>query len=607
MHLTANQVLARIKQSGTFDTMRTEMLAEFVASPQGQAFDKTVRALMQRMSDDSDMSRASDKHAYLERRLIEQLKHNGRMERMERDARNHWLSVPCYHKVGEAIERAVSQSRDSTEHKVRALHVDPPRMQSRGSRSHNYYRRGDVVAAFVPLDDSLCHAGGYICLQLEIDACDAVRNMYTVRDVDCARNRQTKWAVYWDQILAIKRPYEQVYRRGDQVYAVYRDDYGDSKVSSEYFPARIDAVGRDSLAVRYDAGGMAHVHYDEVFAAGRVGFMRQMSETRKRSGSEDAVVEVGGRFVPSFTGFWPETARPEVEKYGRVSRTRAKPEILVEHGREVREMRHVERQPVITYAQEESSGQHSSDMEIDSSATSPSPPRVEPIEKVIVQPTPVGKVQVQPKLVEQVEAPLRPTVQTHALPQPMVQTNAPPRPLVQTRPIAQIEALAKPTAKPPSPEEDGEIDMGGNEDGELNERTPEIRDTRVIRRSPSRSSSRWQRSPRYERPPSRSRSRSRWSSRSRDRSRSTRFDRSRDYSRRRYSERYNDEYRPQYRPRSRSRSVSRGRVRHAMSPPYHPVPYGLPPPPPPLDQTSRPYPPPDHYAPPGNQHRGDYH
>ncbi|KAJ2526840.1 hypothetical protein GGH20_003334, partial [Coemansia sp. RSA 1937] len=216
MHLTANQVLARIKQSGTFDTMRTDMLAEFVSSPQGQTFDKTVRALMQRMSEDSDMSRASDKHAYIERRLIEQLKHNGRMERMERDARNHWLSVPQYHKIGDAIERAIAQPRDATEHKVRALHVDPPRMQSRGSRSHNYYRRGDVVAAFVPLENSLCRTGGYICLQLEIDACDAVRNMYTVRDVDCARNGQTKWAVYWDQILAIKRPYEQVYRRGDQ-------------------------------------------------------------------------------------------------------------------------------------------------------------------------------------------------------------------------------------------------------------------------------------------------------------------------------------------------------------------------------------------------------
>ncbi|KAJ2195491.1 hypothetical protein IW144_003428 [Coemansia sp. RSA 522] len=588
MHLTANQVLARIKNAGTFDTMRTDMLAEFVSSPQGQTFDKTVRALMQRMSEDSDMSRASDKHAYIERRLIEQLKHNGRMERMERDARNHWLSVPQYHKIGDAIERAIAQPRDATEHKVRALHVDPPRMQSRGSRSHNYYRRGDVVAAFVPLENSLCRTGGYICLQLEIDACDAVRNMYTVRDVDCARNGQTKWAVYWDQILAIKRPYEQVYRRGDQVYSVYRDDYGESKVSSEYFPARVDTVGRDSLAVVYDAGGMAHVHYDEVFAAGRVGFMRQMSETRKRSGREDAVVEVGGRFVPSFTGFWPDTARPEVNKYGRVARTRAKPEMLVEHG-----SRETRREVEVMNEREDSPGQHSEDMEIDSSATSPSPLRVEHVAIAV----PVAQVAVKSTPVEQVEAPPRPTIQTNAPPQLIIQTNAPPRPMVHTRPIAQTEAPTKPTAKPLSPEEDGEIDMGGNEDGELKERTPEMRD-RVMRRSPSRSSSRWQRSPRYERQMSRSRSRSRWSSRSRDRSRSSRFDRSCDYSRR-YAGRH-DEYRPQYRPRSRSRSVSRGRARHAMSPPFHSAPYGLPPPPPPPDQAPRPYPPPE------NQHRRDY-
>ncbi|KAJ2343072.1 hypothetical protein IWW50_006178, partial [Coemansia erecta] len=476
MQLTAEQVLAQLKQTGTYDSMRQELLSEFTTSAQGQAFDKTVRTLLQRLSEDADTSRAGDKRAYFERRLVEQLKHNGRMDRMERDARNHWLSPERHPKLSDTIARAVSQLRDArapakstSSVATRALEVDPPRLPSNGARSvrrsHNYYRRGDSVAAFVPTESVLCRTEtGYICLTLDIEACDSVRNMYTVRDANAGVGGQRVWAVYWDQILAIKRPYEQVYRRGDQVYALFRDDYGDTSVSTEFYPARVDEVGRTSLCVRFDAGSaVAHVYYDEVFAAGRVGFMRQMSEARKRSGAADALVEANGRLVPSFTGFWPGTAEPGVSKYGRKPRFRQMPPILVEHGtrdanmawnqQHQQQQEALQQRPQIVYNPDvgASPGQHSSDMEIDSSATSPSPPRIQPVVAADSKP--------EPKLEPEVKH--NPAVSAVYAAQPND---------AHTRTTTTSTATAKPPVKTPSSEEEGEIDTGTNEEGELDER-----------------------------------------------------------------------------------------------------------------------------------------
>ncbi|KAJ2448027.1 hypothetical protein EV183_005626 [Coemansia sp. RSA 2336] len=500
MLLNAEQVLARIKQSGEFNAMRDEMLAAFTASEQGRAFDSTIRALLQRLSEDNDSARVSDKAAYFERRLVEQLSRNGRMERMERDARNYWFHKDKQAALNSAVQRAIGEARKegesaSTTKSIvsRPLEIDPPRLSSQGSsRSHNFYRRRDAVAAFVTLSNSLCtKAPQYICLALEIDACDSVKNMYTVYDTDAPASGQNRWSVYWDQLLAIKRPYEQVYRIGDQVYALFRDDYGtDTAVSTEFFPGRVEEVSKASLAVRFDTGDMCHVYYDEVFAAGRVGFMRQMSEERRRSGGADAMVEVGGRVIPSFTGFWPDAAQPALGKYGRKVRYRPMPPILVEHT--PCNLPVWKQQPEAA----PSPAQHSSDMDIDSSVGSPSPSKA-----------------------------------------------------VEAKPVA------KPLVPVPSSEEEGEIDVvsANNEDGEVANRpdsskwpsrTPESRDP----------SARWRsRSPAYHNGGSQyrrdSRSRSRWSNRSRD-SRS----RDGDYSHHRYSGRYHDEYRPRYRSRSRSRT-----------------------------------------------------
>ncbi|KAJ2626606.1 hypothetical protein H4R22_004749, partial [Coemansia sp. RSA 1290] len=503
MLLNAEQVLARIKSSGEFNAMRDEMLAAFTASEHGRAFDSTIRTLLQRLSEDSDSTRVSDKTAYFERRLLDQLSRNGRMERMERDARNYWLHKDKQAALNSTVQRAISEARKEGDSVsltksivTRPLEIDPPRLSSQGSsRSHNFYRRRDAVAAFVTLSNPLrTKAPQYICLALEIDACDSVKNMYTVYDADALASGQNRWSVYWDQLLAIKRPYEQVYRVGDQVYALFRDDYGtDTAVSTEFFPGRVEEVSKTSLAIRFDTGDMCHVYYDEVFAAGRVGFMRQMSEERRRSGGTDAVVEVGGRVIPSFTGFWPDTAQPALGKYGRKVRYRPMPPILVEHT-PCNTTSAWKQQPEAA----PSPTQHSSDMDIDSSVGSPSSSKA-------VEPKPA----------------------------------------------------AKPLVPVPSSEEEGEIDVASanNEDGEVVDRPGSSRWPSQTPESRNPTASWQSRSPTYRNGGSQyrrdSRSRSRWSNRSRDR----------DYSHRRYSGRYHDEYRPRYRSRSRTRSPPRSRSR----------------------------------------------
>ncbi|KAJ2743401.1 hypothetical protein GGI20_003763 [Coemansia sp. BCRC 34301] len=250
------------------------------------------------------------------------------------------------------------------------VEVDPPRVVSSGARTHNYYRRGDAVVAFVSLDNAMCERQpAYICVAAEVTACDAKRNMYTVRDPDAPSSEaaQNTWVVYWDQLLAIKRPYEVKYHVADQVYALFREDgSGDTAVSTEFFPGHVLSVGQLSLAVQFDSGALAHVYYDEVFAAGRVGFLRTHSAERRRLGAADSMVESSqGKFIPSFTGFWPNEAEPQLGKHGRKVRYRQKPPILVSQAPPPPEL-HAASSP-------------GSDMDIDNSSPEPLSPAPQPV------------------------------------------------------------------------------------------------------------------------------------------------------------------------------------------------------------------------------------
>ncbi|PIA15373.1 hypothetical protein COEREDRAFT_82120 [Coemansia reversa NRRL 1564] len=347
MSLTAEQVLEKTQQNGSFDKLRKELFEAFISSERCKAFEKNVNVLLQTISEDPEMRWTKDKAKFLERQLLEHFERNRELERIDKDARNFWLVPERRNRLNNCITQGIEELCDSgtsTEDRIkrrkvvtRSLELDPPRLPPRGSRGasrgHNYYRRGDSVAAFLATTDALCQTSQYICLLMEVSACDALKGSYTVEDLDkTGTDEQHTWVVYWDQILAIKRPYEQVYRPGDQVYALFRDDYGgDAAVSTEFFPGRVEQVSQMVLAIQFDTGEICHVYYDEVFAAGRVGFMRQMSDERRKLNKADAMVEVNGRFLPSFTGFWPETAQPALGKHGHKVRYREPPHLLIEH------------------------------------------------------------------------------------------------------------------------------------------------------------------------------------------------------------------------------------------------------------------------------------
>ncbi|KAJ2802305.1 hypothetical protein H4S07_004724, partial [Coemansia furcata] len=376
--VSAEQVLAELKKNGTFDMMRQEMLSSFLGSSCSTEFDALVRSVLERVY--PDVTRGPDMNQELEKRLVRNLERQGALEQLEKDARNFWLTGDRSETTSKNIERAVGDLHGDEAECLSTLAVDPPRMSGgQGSRSHNYYRRGDGVVAFISLGDTLCERDApYICVAAEVTACDAVKNMYTVRDPDAGA--RSTWVVYWDQLLAIKRPYECKYHVGDQVYALYRDDRGaDTAVSTEFFPGHVLSVGQLSLAVRFDSGALAHVYYDEVFAAGRVGFLRNRSAERRRRREEGAMVENGlGRLVPSFTGFWPEEAAPELGKHERKVRYRQMPPILVAHeplpdigAKETRKSVDTE----VIISRHSSPG---SDMDIDNSSPEPQLPVVQP-------------------------------------------------------------------------------------------------------------------------------------------------------------------------------------------------------------------------------------
>ncbi|KAJ2643067.1 hypothetical protein GGF44_001355 [Coemansia sp. RSA 1694] len=387
----AQQVVARLKQNGTFDTMRQEMLASFLASARSTEFDDKVREILEREYADVSTMRGPELTRILERRLVSSLERQGVLAHLERDARNFWLSGERSAATKQKITLAIgdAQASGAAASIASLVDVDPPRIAGSGTRTHNYYRRGDAVVAFIALGSALCSPlAQYVCVAAEVAACDARRNMYTVRDpdadADAGSAAQNTWVVYWDQLLAIKRPYECTYHAGDQVYALFREDAGgDTAVSTEFFPARVHSVGALSLAVRFDAGGaLCHVYYDEVFAAGRVGFLRARSAERRRRGDGGAVVETPqGKEVPSFTGFWPAEAEPRLGKHGRKVRYRQKPPLLVA-------------QPQAKTAGEPlAASSPGSDMDIDNSSPEPppSPPPQLPPAGAAAAPTPVSE------------------------------------------------------------------------------------------------------------------------------------------------------------------------------------------------------------------------
>ncbi|KAJ2065242.1 hypothetical protein GGI17_000498 [Coemansia sp. S146] len=437
--VSAEQVLAKLKQDGTFDMMRQQMLSSFLGSSRSTEFDQLVKNVLERALPDIT-TRGPDLNQLLEKRVVRDLERQGTLDQLEKDARNFWLTGDRSDTTRKNIERAVGDLHSGGTECLSMLDVDPPRISGgQASRSHNYYRRGDTVVAFISLCDTLCEREPpYICVAAEVIACDAVKNMYTVRDPD-AGTRST-WVVYWDQILAIKRPYECKYQVGDQVYALYRDDRGaDTAVSTEFFPGRVQSVGQLSLAVKFDSGALAHVYYDEVFAAGRVGFLRNKSAERRRRREDGAMVETAkGRAVPSFTGFWPGDAAPELGKHGRKVRYRQMPPLLVAHepvpDTSAKERRKSLGTEAVNISRHSSPG---SDMDIDNSSPEP----------IVTAVQPVARPQQQPQQPQQQQ---RPTVN------------------------------AQPPARRPSPgsEEDGEI---GGEDGEC---TSDSAHRRIV--SPSR-------------------------------------------------------------------------------------------------------------------------
>ncbi|KAJ2467975.1 hypothetical protein GGI03_001269 [Coemansia sp. RSA 2337] len=379
--VSAEQVLAKLKQNGTFDMMRQQMLSSFLGSSRSSEFDLLVKDFLERALPDNT-TRGPDLNQLLEKRVVRDLERQGALEQLEKDARNFWLTGDRSDTTTKSIESAIGDLQSGGAECLSMLDVDPPRISGgQASRSHNYYRRGDTVVAFISLCDTLCEREPpYICVAAEVTACDAVKNMYTVRDPDAGA--RSTWVVYWDQLLAIKRPYECKYQVGDQVYALYRDDHGtDTAVSTEFFPGRVLSVGQLSLAVKFDSGALAHVYYDEVFAAGRVGFLRNKSAERRRRREEGAMVETAkGRTVPSFTGFWPEDAAPELNKHGRKVRYRQMPPILVAHdpvtGTGHKERRKSQGTELVNISRHSSPG---SDMDIDNSSPEPPSPAVQPV------------------------------------------------------------------------------------------------------------------------------------------------------------------------------------------------------------------------------------
>ncbi|KAJ1808069.1 hypothetical protein LPJ56_006152, partial [Coemansia sp. RSA 2599] len=336
--VSAEQVLHALKKNGAYDAMRQELQTTFTNSERGGDFEAKIREIMKSVSEERVYLRSADKRQLLERRIAEQLGQTGLLERMDTEARNFWLVAERQKALKQRLTQAIgeaAQSAEQVEDAVsRPLEIDPPRIPPQGSsyppRTHSFYRRGDTVAAFVALSDPLCNESQYMCILAEIIACDSERNAYTISDMDAHEGIQGTWVAHWDQLIAIKRPYEYVYKVGEQVYALYRDDSSThTQVTTEFFPGRVEHVGPVSLAIRFDTGELGHVYYDEAFAAGRIGFLRRFSEERRRNDGSDAMVEFQGKTIPSFTGFWPDVARPALGKHGRKVRYRQMPPLLV--------------------------------------------------------------------------------------------------------------------------------------------------------------------------------------------------------------------------------------------------------------------------------------
>ncbi|KAJ2721768.1 hypothetical protein GGI07_003761 [Coemansia sp. Benny D115] len=511
--VSPEQVLDRLRQNGAYDEMRQQMQQAFFDNARGKEFEAKVKEILQWISEERGYLRTTDRTEYLERRLLEQLERQGQLEQLVADARGFWLTAEqqpqMQQRLAQGIQEAAKERRDPGPVARHALEIDPPRLSAPGrgeaGRTHSFYRRGDAVAAFVPVENPLSQNSSFICVMAVVAACDAPHNLYTVRDPDAAQGVQGAWAAGWEQLISLRRAYEYTYRVGDQVYALYRDDQAEhTQVTTEFFPARVTHVGPVSLAVRFDTGALAHVYYDEAFAAARVGFLRKCSDARKSKQPEDAMVEISGRLMPSFTGFWPDQAKPELAKHGRKVRYRQPPPLLTEPERQ-----NTEEAPrgvgLIDRAIVDSAGQSaqpSSDMDTASTPDSSRPDTEAraPLDRADSEPrasvSRVGPPAILQQIPLQPPPPLPPLPMQHhsaALPVPPPAGLPPSPPSLSTAPRV-------------SSDEEGEID-GGEEEGECPEENPPM----PIR--PPRT------------PPGQIRHRTNTSSRSRSRHRMSRWDR----------------------------------------------------------------------------------
>ncbi|KAJ1930000.1 hypothetical protein FBU59_006995, partial [Linderina macrospora] len=273
LRVSPEQVLVKFKQNGSFDSLRNSLLASFQDSEAASKFSSMVNSALQSLAVELPRH-VPDRAAAFEKRLAENLTRQGRLDQLERAARNHLMSQHTHKDLLDGIRSAVDGAVgvEGNGELSRRLEVDGLRGMSTNGRiaGHSFYKHGDEVAAFVPTTDPLCTVPKYACIQAVVVSCDAPKNMYTIRDKNALPHTQSMWAVYWEQMLMIKKAMEQNYRIGDQVYALYRDDLRtDTAVSTEFFPGRIAQVGELSLAVEFYDRSIGHVYYDELFAAGR--------------------------------------------------------------------------------------------------------------------------------------------------------------------------------------------------------------------------------------------------------------------------------------------------------------------------------------------------
>ena len=161
---------------------------------------------------------------------------------------------------------------------------------SKKSKAGGRYQKGQVVAAFVLVDDDEDEGDKAdlqpkeSCYRVVVEKYDAVNRLYVVSDRDPNVNADAQemnsimaWKVPERKIvdykrLAAERTAESestgnaVYCVGDHVYSLFRDDEEDGEDTSEFFQAEVVRMLKSGgIAVRFEDGDTSVAQFDEVF------------------------------------------------------------------------------------------------------------------------------------------------------------------------------------------------------------------------------------------------------------------------------------------------------------------------------------------------------